>query len=379
MAKRLPSAPPILPGLAYIRPLGSGGFADVFLYEQDMPRGNVAVKVLPSDVRDADLLRMFNAEADVLAHLSAHPSIVTVYQAGISADGRPYIVMEYCPGSLAERYRIERLPLEDVLAIGVKMASALESAHRAGLVHRDIKPSNILITSFGVPVLADFGISSSLARGAAGEVLAMSVPWSAPEVISEETAGTIASEVWGLGATVYSLLAGHSPFERMEKGQNTREHLRRRILRATYPRMTRPDVPAGLQTVLAKAMSREPGARYRSALEFAEALRGVQAEIGFAVTPVEVAVDEWAPAPAGVDFADESLRGSVRTVVPHITARKTAEPASLTMFARDEDTDISTQDPKPPRPVWPWIVGGAAAIAAAVGAVVWAVVVAGGM
>ena len=94
MATRLPSAPPILPGLAYIRPLGSGGFADVFLYEQDMPRRDVAVKVLPSDVRDPDLRRMFNAEADVLAHLSAHPSIVTVYQAGISADGRPYIVME---------------------------------------------------------------------------------------------------------------------------------------------------------------------------------------------------------------------------------------------------------------------------------------------
>ena len=100
VATRLPSAPPILPGLAYIRPLGSGGFADVFLYEQDMPRRDVAVKVLPSDVRDPDLRRMFNAEADVLAHLSAHPSIVTVYQAGISADGRPYIVMEFCPGSL---------------------------------------------------------------------------------------------------------------------------------------------------------------------------------------------------------------------------------------------------------------------------------------
>ena len=91
-------------------PLGSGGFADVFLYEQDMPRRAVAVKVLPGDLRDPELVRMFNAEADVLAHLSAHPSIVTVYQAGISADGRPYIVMEYCPGSLAQRYRIERDP-----------------------------------------------------------------------------------------------------------------------------------------------------------------------------------------------------------------------------------------------------------------------------
>ena len=132
---------------------------------------------------------MFNAEADVLAHLSAHPAIVTVYQAGISADGRPYIVMEYCPGSLAQRYRIERIPVDEVLAVGVRMASALESAHRAGLVHRDVKPSNILITTFGTPVLADFGISSSLQRATADEVLAMSIPWSAPEVVAEQTAG----------------------------------------------------------------------------------------------------------------------------------------------------------------------------------------------
>ncbi|MBA8817629.1 serine/threonine protein kinase, partial [Microbacterium halimionae] len=141
MSQRLPSAPPVIPGLVYVRPLGSGGFADVFLYAQDMPRRQVAVKVLPSDVRDPGLLRMFNSEADVLAHLSAHPSIVTVYQAGVSADGRPYIVMEYCPGSFAQRYRVERLPVADVLATGVRMASALESAHRAGLIHRDVKPS----------------------------------------------------------------------------------------------------------------------------------------------------------------------------------------------------------------------------------------------
>ena len=222
MAARLPSAPPILPGLAYIRPLGSGGFADVFLYEQDMPRRDVAVKVLPSDVREADLRRMFNAEADVLARLSAHPSIVTVYQAGISADGRPFIVMEFCPGSLSQRYRVERMPVTEVLSIGVRMASALESAHRAGLVHRDVKPSNILVTTFGTPVLADFGISSSLIGTQADEVLAMSIPWSAPEVVAEETAGTISSEVWSLGATVYSLLAGRSPFERRERGQNSK-------------------------------------------------------------------------------------------------------------------------------------------------------------
>ncbi len=249
MTRRLPSAPPLLPGLDYVRPLGSGGFADVFLYQQDMPRRAVAVKVLPTDERDPELLRMFNAEADVLAHLSAHPAIVTVYQAGISADGRPYIVMEYCPGSLAQRYRIERMPVDEVMTIAVRLAGALESAHRAGLIHRDIKPSNILVTGFGAAVLADFGISSSLVRQSSDEVFAMSIPWSAPEVIAERTSGTVASEVWSLGATVYSLLSGHSPFERREKGQNTRELMRRRIARATFVPVPREDVPDMLQHV----------------------------------------------------------------------------------------------------------------------------------
>lgn len=363
MPARLPSAPPILPGLAYIRPLGSGGFADVFLYEQDMPRRDVAVKVLPSDVRDADMRRMFNAEADVLAHLSAHPSIVTVYQAGISADGRPYIVMEFCPGSLAQRYRIERIPVDEVLAIGVKMASALETAHRAGLVHRDVKPSNILVTTFGAPVLADFGISSPLTRQTADEVLAMSIPWSAPEVITEETAGTVASEVWSLGATVYSLLAGHSPFERRERGQNSKEQLRRRIARASYTEISRSDVPASLQAVLARSMSRDPRQRFASAREFAEALREVQSELGVAATPLEIAADQWSPTAKPVDFADASLRGPARSRIERDERRKTHPGVGVAALVRDEDTDISTPT-SPRRPVWPW------AFAAAAGAIV---------
>jgi serine/threonine protein kinase len=339
---RLPSAPPILPGLAYIRPLGSGGFADVFLYEQDMPRRNVAVKVMPSDVRDPELRRMFNAEADVLAQLSAHPAIVTVYQAGISADGRPYIVMEYCPGSLAQRYRIERIPVEEVLAVGIRMASALESAHRAGLVHRDVKPSNILITTFGTPVLADFGISSSLLRATADEVLAMSIPWSAPEVVAEETSGTIASEVWSLGATVYSLLAGRSPFERRDRGQNTKEQLRRRISRASYTPIPRTDVPESLQTVLATAMSRDPSRRWGSAREFAEALQGIQAELGLAPTPLEIPDDEWSAASGTVDFGDTALRGPTRSRIERDERRKPRSDGGIASLVRDEETEFTT-------------------------------------
>ena len=375
MATRLPSAPPILPGLAYIRPLGSGGFADVFLYEQDMPRRDVAVKVLPSDVRDPDLRRMFNAEADVLAHLSAHPSIVTVYQAGISADGRPYIVMEFCPGSLAQRYRLERIPVDEVLTIGVKMASALESAHRAGLVHRDVKPSNILVTTFGAPVLADFGISSSLTRATADEVLAMSIPWSAPEVIAEQTAGTVTSEVWSLGATVYSLLAGHSPFERRDRGQNTKEQLRRRIARATYTDIARTDVPASLQAVLARSMSRDARARYATAREFAEAVRGVQTELGISPTPLEIATEGWSPGAKPVDFSDTELRGPARSSVEHDERRKTRPGTGMAGLARDEDTEFSGQEAH--RRVRPWVISAAIAAVVAVGGILTALLATG--
>lgn len=374
MTRRLPSAPPLLPGLDYVRPLGSGGFADVFLYQQDMPRRQVAVKVLPADERDPDLLRMFNAEADVLARLSAHPAIVTVYQAGISPDGRPYIVMEYCPGSLAQRYRIERMPVDEVMAIAVRLAGAVESAHRAGLIHRDIKPSNILITTFGAAVLADFGISSSLLRVSDGEVLAMSIPWSAPEVVAEHTAGTIPSEVWSLGATVYSLLAGHSPFERRERGQNTRDLMRRRIARATFVPIARTDVPDALQHVLATAMSRDPDRRYRSALEFGEAVREVQREAGLAATPLEVPAAEWMPVVEEIDFADASARGPVRSRVEY-AGRRTSAPLEATRL-RDEDESVTTP-PAGPRRVWPWVVGGVVlfvAAAVAAGVVIWAVV-----
>ncbi|GAA4058994.1 hypothetical protein GCM10023065_05630 [Microbacterium laevaniformans] len=380
MTRRLPSAPPQLPGLDYVRPLGSGGFADVFLYQQDMPRRAVAVKVLPAGERDPDLLRMFNAEADVLAHLSAHPAIVTVYQAGISADGRPYIVMEYCPGSLAQRYRIERMPVDEVMAVAVRLAGALESAHRAGLIHRDIKPSNILVTSFGSAVLADFGISASLQRSAASDVLAMSIPWSAPEVVAEHSGGTIASEVWSLGATVYSLLAGHSPFERREKDQNTRELMRRRIARATFVPIARPDVPDALQQVLATAMTRDPDRRYASAREFGEAVREVQRAAGIAPTPLEVPTEEWMPASDAIDFTDVSARGPARSRVAEGRRRSMPEVTARRTPSADEDaTGLSASSPRAlwsPRVIALSIVGALVAAGGllAAGAALWTVI-----
>src|SRR3954471_979467 len=183
MARRLPSQPPVLPGFSYVHVLGSGGFADVFLYEQNMPRRQVAVKVMLADVVNDQVRQMFQAEANLMAQLSTHPSILTVYQASVSADGRPYLVMELCSASLSERYRRESIPVPEVLRIAVKIGSAIETAHRAGVLHRDIKPSNILMTAYGHPVLSDFGIAATLSESDDKEAVGLSIPWSAPEVL----------------------------------------------------------------------------------------------------------------------------------------------------------------------------------------------------
>ncbi|MDF2917103.1 MAG: serine/threonine protein kinase [Microbacterium sp.] len=345
VASRLPSAPPGLAGFTYVRPLGTGGFADVFLFEQNLPRRPVAVKVLLEDIVDESLLRMFNAEADVMARLSSHPSILTIYEASISADGRPYIVMEYCPTSLTNRYRREVIPVAEVLQLGVKIGSALETAHRSGLLHRDIKPSNILITTFGTPVLSDFGIAAAISgRSDGDEVFAMSVPWSAPEIIDERISGSVTAEVWGLGATLYSLLAGRSPFERAGSGQNSREQLKSRIRKASYTPIGRGDVPERLEQVLARAMSRDPGARHATAADLAHDLQLVQHELGLPHTPMEVAVDEWAAAGASVDFADDRARGPVRPSVAY-ESRRPARAAKAVDRRPDEGTILAGAEP----------------------------------
>lgn len=293
MARRLPSQPPVLPGFSYVHILGSGGFADVFLYEQNMPRRQVAVKVMLSEVVNDQVRQMFQAEANLMAQLSAHPSILTVYEASVSSDGRPYLVMELCSSSLSERYRRERLPVPEVLRIAVKIGSAIETAHRAGVLHRDIKPSNILMTAYGHPVLSDFGIASTLTTQREEDSVGLSIPWSAPEVLLDETSGTISSEVWAFAATVYSLLAGRSPFED-PGGSNSSSDLMSRIARAKPQPIGRADVPASLESLLRRGMSRRPDGRPASVLEFVRELQTIEAELGVPQTPLEIAMDEWA-------------------------------------------------------------------------------------
>ncbi|WP_411698522.1 serine/threonine-protein kinase [Conyzicola sp.] len=329
MARRLPSQPPILPGFSYIHVLGSGGFADVFLYEQNMPRRQVAVKVMLAEVVNDQVRQMFQAEANLMAQLSAHPSILTVYQASVSSDGRPYLVMELCSSSLSQRYRAERLPVAEVLRIAIKIGSAIETAHVAGVLHRDIKPSNILLTAYGHPVLSDFGIAATLSESDSQQAVGMSIPWSAPEVLMDETAGTIESEVWAFAATVYSLIAGRSPFE-VPGESNTSVDLISRINRAKAQPIGRPDVPASLERALTRGMSKAPKNRPASVIELVRELQSIESELGVAQTPVEVAVDDWALATVA-DLEDRTrVRGVANAsgAVPTNRRRRRAPQAS---------------------------------------------------
>jgi Protein kinase domain len=286
-SKRPAAPPPRIPGFSYVSLLGSGGFSDVYLYEQDRPRRKVAVKVLLSGLKTEGARRRFESEANLMAQLSSHPFIVTIFEAEVTEDGHSYLAMEYCSRpSLDVRYRRQRFSVDEVLAIGIQVASAVETAHRAGIAHRDIKPANILITDYNRPALTDFGISGTLA-GDVDEDAGMSIPWSPPEQFRDGNVDGVLVDVWALGATLYTLLAGRSPFV-LPGADNSQRELISRITSMPVPRLSRADVPESLELALATAMAKSPGSRYSSAHAFALALQRIQAELNLSVTPFEV-------------------------------------------------------------------------------------------
>ena len=289
-SRRPPSAPPDIAGYEYLRVIGSGGFADVFLYQELRPRRKVAIKVLLPQRADEATRAAFAAEADLMAILSSHPSIVTIFDTDVTDDGRLYLAMEYCSRStMSARYKREPLGVAETLRVGIQIAGAVETAHRNGIVHRDIKPANILVTDYGHPALTDFGISATIEQSEAGAD-GMSVPWSPPENLTADPRSGVRSDVWSLGATVYTLLAGRSPFE-VTGGNNTQRALVERITQAPLPPIGRGDVPAELEQVLGAAMAKSPDMRYPSMLDLGRALQRVQSGLNLTATTIDIIDD----------------------------------------------------------------------------------------
>jgi serine/threonine protein kinase len=287
VSPRAPIAPPVLDGYEHVELLGSGGFADVFLYEQEFPRRRVAIKFLVGDTVGTEQRQRFTDEANAMASVSNHPFIVSIFRADVSPEGHPYLVMEYYPRpNFSRRARSERFQVADVLRVGVQIASAVETAHRIHILHRDIKPANILTSEYGRPGLTDFGIAAAEDRRA-DEADGMSIPWSPPEVVVGDIAGDERSDVYSLAATLHTLLTGRSPFE-IPGGQNRAIDLIGRIQQLPVPAVDRPDVPGSLQRLLAQAMVKDPGGRPASAAALARELQAIEVEQRFSMTEFEV-------------------------------------------------------------------------------------------
>lgn len=276
---------PQIAGHRHIRLLSAaGGYGDVHLYEESaLGNRKVAVKVIREHDLQSSASREFLAEANTMAALE-HPNIVRVYGSGTTADGRPYISMQYCAGdTLEQRVLRERLSVAEVLRTGVGIGSAVETAHRAGLLHRDIKPANILKTPWGAPGLTDFGVAHQISSEDVSQDVGVSVPWSPPEMLYTSTNGTPSSDVYSLAATVWHLLVGRPPFE-IPGGDNSTLATMSRIRDLTPPATGRPDVPESLERVLRHGMAKRPEQRPQTMAEFIRNLQNVEAEQRLQVT-----------------------------------------------------------------------------------------------
>ena len=246
-----------------IRPIGYGGMAEVFLAHDELLDRNVAVKMLRDQyLADKELLAQFRREAKSAARL-VHPYIINIYDV-ISDETGQYIVMEYVDGVTLKEYMKEhKLPLSFVLEIAVRLADALQHAHRHNIIHCDIKPQNILLDKNLNPKIADFGIAkmvSSQTMVYTKEVMG-SVHYISPEQASGGNI-TACSDVYSLGVVIFEMLTGKVPYNGDTPVAVAMMHVERPV-----PKLSSylDDVPEGMQDIIDKAMAKRCEERYATA------------------------------------------------------------------------------------------------------------------
>ncbi|MGW5106069.1 protein kinase domain-containing protein [Nocardia sp. NPDC004123] len=304
--------------------VGRGGFGVVYRCWQQALGRNVAVKVLTAraDLEPESFERFFR-EQRAMGALSGHPNIVHVLEVGTTRSGRPYLVMPYFSrGSLEARIRREgRIPLDDAIRITIKLAGAVETAHRAGILHRDIKPGNVLLTDYGEPQLADFGIAriNGGFETTAGVVVG-SPAFTAPEVLRSGSP-SVSSDVYGLGATLFCMITGHAAFERRSGEQVVAQFLR--IAAEPLPDLRPDGIPDDVCSTIESSMSHDPGDRPNSAADFGELLRRIQFANDMSVDGMAVPSPTHDPADTYADASPHrSTPSSRRSRTPPTPATK---------------------------------------------------------
>jgi len=294
-------------GYTLERELAGGGMSRVFVAEERALGRRVVVKILPPDMaRDVSLER-FHREIHLAAGL-LHPHIIPLLSAG-DADGLPYYTMPFIVGeSLRLRLAREgRLGLEDAVRLTREVATALDYAHRQGIVHRDIKPENILLHD-GHALVTDFGIARAISRSMPASTLTtVGVTLGTPLYMSPEQGDSDReidgrSDIYSLGCVLYEMLVGDPPFRGRSGAAIAVRHIRDPIPR---PSALRPEVPEALDLVVERALAKEPVNRFPSGGDLARALDlprlAGRPVAGTVVRSTEVAKSGWTSSPAATD------------------------------------------------------------------------------
>jgi eukaryotic-like serine/threonine-protein kinase len=339
-----------------VRKLGAGGMADVYLAEDQELGRQVAIKILNDrHAADDSFIERFRREAKNAAGLS-HPNIVSIYDRG-EAEGTYYIAMEFLDGRSLKELIVGRgpAPIKVAIEYARNILAALAAAHKQGIVHRDIKPHNVLIGAEGRVKVTDFGIARS---GASQMTEVGSIIGTAQYLSPEQARGAPVdqtSDLYSVGVVLYEMLTGQVPFTGDTPLEIAMKHLSE-VPRP--PSELRPEIPHDLDSVVLRALAKDPSERYQSAEEMDADLARVAEGL-----PVDPETEEAATAV----LSGSGLMAAAPTSV--IARPRPGEPSRPAPPGATPPAGYYGYEgpPRRRRPVWPWVLS-VLLLAAAAGA-----------